>query len=316
MLDFANSYSSIGSDETPKDLLKMINTEDTLYTPYKDRLLQIAKRKLYAYILRDSAASVNDTLAAFIDSMAGSPEADFEDAYFLLEQAQERDSVFDIRTDLAKLTTKLSKLNSANASITSISTSDEALLRERRFAEIVLSGEIMRTQWDKYAMDRMYAGDNPDSLAHVLNDSLAYWSTFTQAQKDTLIAMAWSCPFEWGNVIIRARGAASSFDTSIFYMNLCEIYFEESARLSAHQKNKKEEEIRIFPNPSQGSFTIDLIGGIADMRLFSTTGQLLMNRKIISIETISLENIASGTYLIEVVSETGLMKHERLVILK
>lgn len=85
--------------------------------------------------------------------------------------------------------------------------------------------------------------------------------------------------------------------------------------LSGLEKLNEDSHIRLFPNPCHGTLNVDLQGDIAIMHLFSITGQLLLNRQILSKEAITLDNIGTGTYVVQIMTESGTIKHEKLVII-
>lgn len=139
---------------------------------------------------------------------------------------------------------------------------------------------------------------------------------FSSTQKDSILTMANDCPFEWGNVIIRAIGAATSFDTSIFYMNPCEIYFEESARLAAPQKNLKEGEISVYPNPFKEQVTVQLPHEMnALISIYDITGRLIQSLQVNKQQQISIPTytLKQGVYFIEVHQDSNQIFRQKMV---
>ena len=133
----------------------------------------------------------------------------------------------------------------------SITGSDPVTLREKRVNTILLGREKEKTEKTLEFIDSLAVSSNPDSLILAWHSDTTALS-INQPEEDTLLAVAQSCPFEWGNVVHRTRAAASLKDTLGWYMHDCEIApLPAELRLARHEKEQKNEKtkVSIFPNP-------------------------------------------------------------------
>lgn len=86
--------------------------------------------------------------------------------------------------------------------------------------------------------------------------------------------------------------------------------------LTGIKKVNTEAEMRLFPNPSEGILTIDFKGENANMQVYSIAGQLLFKRVINSGETISMEPLPTGTYIVELIMKSGFSQHKIVEIIR
>lgn len=57
---------------------------------------------------------------------------------------------------------------------------------------------------------------------------------------------------------------------------------------------------KVYPNPATSAITIDLAGTLADVIIYSTTGQVMTTQQINGVGQISLDQYANGIYLVEI----------------
>ncbi|MDD3528177.1 MAG: T9SS type A sorting domain-containing protein, partial [Bacteroidales bacterium] len=74
--------------------------------------------------------------------------------------------------------------------------------------------------------------------------------------------------------------------------------------------------IRVYPVPATTKLNIDLVEGIASVRLFNSFGQLVREVKTINTlnQQLSLEGLGTGAYMLQFVGNAGLT-HQRTVII-
>jgi hypothetical protein len=77
--------------------------------------------------------------------------------------------------------------------------------------------------------------------------------------------------------------------------------------------NNAEDELLIYPNPSQNSFTIKNIRSAVTIKLFSSDGKLLKQQNIQNEEKINISEFSEGIYLAEIKVDSGIVR-KKLVI--
>jgi hypothetical protein len=142
-----------------------------------------------------------------------------------------------------------------------------------------------------------------------INRELSTLDSLTYSQKLTCENYAFSDPDIYGE---------SVFISQILLDTIVSDPLPLAARksLNLDVKSTSTSKIKVFPNPTSGELTIELFGGIAELYLFSSTGQLLSHQKIINSKTISLDKFSSGSYILEVVNSSGIINHEKLLIIR
>jgi hypothetical protein len=79
--------------------------------------------------------------------------------------------------------------------------------------------------------------------------------------------------------------------------------------------NVNVDEISIFPNPNNGQFTIDGISGGFDIYLYAVNGQQVYERKkLFGKSTLTIQNLAAGTYYMEIIIENKIIHYKTLMI--
>lgn len=84
--------------------------------------------------------------------------------------------------------------------------------------------------------------------------------------------------------------------------------------INSVSNNIYEEKIKLYPNPSNGSFTISADGTIISVKAFDILGELIFEKGNISSREINIENeLKSGVYLIEIKTDRGQFKESFIV---
>ena len=79
--------------------------------------------------------------------------------------------------------------------------------------------------------------------------------------------------------------------------------------------NVNADEISIFPNPNNGQFTIDGISGGFDIYLYAVNGQQVYERKkLYGKSTLTIQNLAAGSYYMEIIIENKIIHYKTLMI--
>ena len=73
-------------------------------------------------------------------------------------------------------------------------------------------------------------------------------------------------------------------------------------------------ELKVFPNPSNNQFTIDLIGENATYYIYDLNGRLIENDMFYESTLIDVSYWTNGVYLLSVEHENGLISREKIVI--
>ena len=125
------------------------------------------------------------------------------------------------------------------------------------------------------------------------------------------------CPFTDGEAVYKARVLAAAFDAfDIEYLNDCE--FETNNKSAIENSTINDDEISVFPNPSNGLIQInsETIAGPAFMKLFDISGRCVWSGSVnINTKTVVLGSIGNGVYQYQVTAN-GEVFLGSLVIIK
>lgn len=95
-------------------------------------------------------------------------------------------------------------------------------------------------------------------------------------------------------------------------------YSKNAIILSARNNTFAEQHFTVYPNPSNGNFTIDLSSiseKIKTVQVYSVTGSLSYIQDITSEKQVSINaDLAKGMYFIQVLNETGIIATEKIII--
>jgi hypothetical protein len=70
----------------------------------------------------------------------------------------------------------------------------------------------------------------------------------------------------------------------------------------------------VYPNPSNGSFTITGMEGNAELTLYSMEGKLISKRALNGESEISIEGVATGNYWIEILQNQTCIRKKVIVL--
>lgn len=73
------------------------------------------------------------------------------------------------------------------------------------------------------------------------------------------------------------------------------------------------QQLELYPNPSNGSFTLSGFEHTARVKVYSITGQLILEKQVIANQTIHLEGVDKGIYLIKI-SQGNKQVNRKLII--
>lgn len=90
-----------------------------------------------------------------------------------------------------------------------------------------------------------------------------------------------------------------------------EIVFNVTIPTSIDQL--QENKVAIYPNPATGFFVIKGLVDKASVRIYDTSGKLVLINKTENNEPIYIQNLAAGTYLVEVNSNNSIIQHKLIV---
>lgn len=80
-------------------------------------------------------------------------------------------------------------------------------------------------------------------------------------------------------------------------------------------QTKSEENLRVFPNPSNGSVNVQYSGVGAIVSVYNTFGQLVANQKLVN-GKLDLQHLPNGTYIIRVAENNKIIGTQKIVIAK
>lgn len=92
-------------------------------------------------------------------------------------------------------------------------------------------------------------------------------------------------------------------------------HFAHKNNCDPNELSINADEISIFPNPNKGQFTIDGISGGFDIILYAVNGQQVYERKkLYGKSTLTIQNLAAGTYYMEINIENKIIHFKTLMI--
>ncbi|WP_027419964.1 T9SS type A sorting domain-containing protein [Crocinitomix catalasitica] len=94
-----------------------------------------------------------------------------------------------------------------------------------------------------------------------------------------------------------------------FYDTKPDSYCEYYLGISAYNE---VEELEVYPNPSKGSFTVDLQGEY-DLQIFSLDGRLMQSEFKANDKSLIHTNLSMGTYMVRI-NQAGKTYHSKLII--
>jgi len=71
----------------------------------------------------------------------------------------------------------------------------------------------------------------------------------------------------------------------------------------------------VFPNPSSGSFTIDLGGQekTKEIQVINMVGEIILRVQVQNEHTISIENLPAGTYILLIVNKENKISGRKII---
>lgn len=110
------------------------------------------------------------------------------------------------------------------------------------------------------------------------------------------------------------RNTGNSYRTNVFFNT-------NSARIASEENTSNEDAVVVYPNPSNGQFTIDVVLGQAstvEVQVYNLVGEQVFTTTeadVTNLTTdVSLENQVSGVYLVKVITANG--THTEKVLVK
>ena len=94
-----------------------------------------------------------------------------------------------------------------------------------------------------------------------------------------------------------------------FYDTQPDSYCEYYLGISAYNEI---EELEVYPNPSKGSFTVDLMGEY-DLQIFSVDGRLMQSEFNTNDRSLIHTDLSTGTYMVRI-NQAGKTYHSKLII--
>ena len=110
------------------------------------------------------------------------------------------------------------------------------------------------------------------------------------------------------------RNTGNSYRTNVFFNT-------NSARIASEENTSNEDAVVVYPNPSNGQFTIDVVLGQAstvEVQVYNLVGEQVFTTTeadVTNLTTdVSLENQVAGVYLVKVITANG--THTEKVLVK
>ena len=149
-----------------------------------------------------------------------------------------------------------------------------------------------------------YAGGGQTNFAVNLSDMWQYdpfYDQWTPAPAPALLGSAWSSTFVIGNTAYAGIGA--KFITGGLTGNRDFFKFEMSSTTGINE-TKNQIQPLLYPNPASEFLTIQLPNNEKVLiEIYSSLGELVMQKEIAGTETFPLDNLSAGIYLVKYLSE-------------
>ena len=124
------------------------------------------------------------------------------------------------------------------------------------------------------------------------------------------------CPNEYGDAVYQARSILFN-TTKLQYSNICELGDDAAiARFSNSAKNiGSVTTIKLFPNPSNGSVTLQSDDDVTyTITVYTLLGVKMFESNITNKQNINLNHLSSATYIVHIINNGSLIKTERISI--
>jgi hypothetical protein len=90
--------------------------------------------------------------------------------------------------------------------------------------------------------------------------------------------------------------------------------WNSSCFVSVEEIKIPNNELSIFPNPSNSNFTIKLKNGsIKELSIIDSSGRRLFYKKDINQDQISIDKLSTGIYLLKIIDDRGRTSIEKLI---
>lgn len=131
---------------------------------------------------------------------------------------------------------------------------------------------------------------------------------FEETFKQRIEFISGLCPLIGGTAVFKARSLLALYNPFYYYDDheLCALQGVAYKKAQIDTSTLKfEPKLNVFPSPSNGFITVELIGnlkGTFELNLISLTGQLIVKKETVTNQTVvdlKTLNISQGIYLVE-----------------
>ncbi len=313
---FATPGTYFPAEEPDNDIIhriEIITQNDTSLNRYIPEIRNTA-RDIFTELYQNQSLLTNDTLSEFYDSLLVTTDGKLEliQLHHSMMDTLQESSYNDYSKIESWLEDNLAIVDSCISMNNSLNTSgDQLASSEKIFNSILFSHEKEKAEFQMDLVAFIGNSINPDSTALAILDSTISIPSLLLWQKDTITTISEHCPYEWGEIVFKARAARAMFDTTSVIFNLCELSEPTaSSRISAPKENKSviNNVIKVYPNPFNNNLTIKgLTDGEYKFNLFDVSSRLIYETKFSGEEEIHLSTsqIQPGIYFVEIISSSG-----------
>lgn len=154
----------------------------------------------------------------------------------------------------------------------------------------------------------------PAANHKTLNAILLGWlatDDITSSDMETLLSIAGQCPLEGGDAVYEARSLVSHFASTEFDdQDLCGTQNRQARK----GKQGITSRIVVFPNPTTGELYLGGIFGELTARVFNSLGELKIDTRITG-NRLDIGALPNGMYTVQLFSTTGAMLANAKVVL-
>jgi hypothetical protein len=147
--------------------------------------------------------------------------------------------------------------------------------------------------------------------------------TYTTADIISLNSIAYQCPIAGGTAVYQARNMLMVLaDHVIEFTDTCDDVSNNPIVIKNKHSDKENEEFKIYPNPNNGTMTLQYHinqADIAVIQLFDISGKKVethtMNTNTDKLQ-INNDQLKNGIYFYQIVVNNKIVKHDKLIIIK
>jgi len=114
------------------------------------------------------------------------------------------------------------------------------------------------------------------------------------------------------NINHQAFGQKIVYNNELYYSKDFQLWKFNTNSLSINSLNDIEE-IQFYPNPTLGSIYFNEPNDISNIKIYDLNGKLVLEENIFTNNSINIENLTSGSYIINILGKNGSITNRKLL---